>query len=550
MQQTRPQPLGEYLIRRLHALGLRHAFGVPGDYILGMFGIIEQSPLELVVATSELCAGYAADGYARVHGLAAVLCTYGVGGLSLANPIGCAYAERSPVVLISGAPGLRERNRSRKRGEQLHHTVCGYETQREVFAHLTCARAVLDDRWTAFAEIERVLAACLYHQRPVYLEIPRDRIDLLPGHATIPVPEKPPSDPHALAEAVAEAVERLRASRTPILVAGIEVVRYRLQQQVLALAEACRLPMTALFLSKGAVPERHPLYAGLYQTAYGPPEETQFIEESDCLLMLGTLLTDVDTGVYTHTLDKERVIEAAADQVRMRHHYYPQVRLEDFVRGLAAAQLGPLDRTLPAKDSAPPVWRPRPGAAMTVQRLIQKIDSCLDGQTILVADPGETLLAAGDMRLPPHAEFHAPAFYLTLGWAVPAAVGAAVARPMARTIVLVGDGAFQNTGGELSNAARRSLSPVIIVLNNQGYVSERFLAQGKFNEIPDWNFHKLPDYLGAGRGFDVHTEDELEAALTAALAERSTFSLLNVHVDRNDRTPALRRMAALTARRR
>jgi indolepyruvate decarboxylase len=310
------------------------------------------------------------------------------------------------------------------------------------------------------------------------------------------------------------------------------------------------MPTTALFLSKGAVPERHPLYAGLYQTAYGYPEETRFIEGSDCLLMLGTMLTDVDTGVYTHALDTNRVIEAAGDQVRVRHHYYPQIRLEDFVGGLAAVQLGPFDRTLPAKETGCPIWRPQPGACMTVQRLIQKINSCLDGQTILLADPGETLLAAGDMRLPPQTEFHAPAFYLTLGWAVPAAVGASIARPTARTIVLVGDGAFQNSGGELSNVARRGLSPVVIVLNNNGYVSERFLAQGKFNEIPDWNFHKLPDYLGAGRGYDVRTEDELEAALTAALAERSTFSLLNVHIDRNDRTPALRRMAALTAKRR
>jgi indolepyruvate decarboxylase len=536
--------LGEHLVARLHGLAVRHAFGIPGDYALGLFQLFEQSPIKLVGATSELCAGYAADAYARITGLGVALVTYGVGGLSMANVIACAYAEKSPVVLISGAPGLRERRRAQKRGEQLHHTVGGYDTQRDVFARLTCASAVLDDPQTAFGEIDRVLATCRRESRPVYLEIPRDRLTQPSMPPQAYAADSPSSDPHALSQAVGEAVVMLRASRKPALLAGIEIARFRLHRELMRLAETARIPLATLLLSKSVVPEQHPLYVGLYGAAIGLPEVTRFVEESDCLLMLGTILTDFDTGVFTHNLDDDRIIRATDDRVRVGRHEFDGVRLGDFLHALMAAELRPFDRALSTRDAVyPPVWRPDVGAAMTVRRLLQKINHCLDDQTVLIADPGDTLLAAADLRLPDGAEFLAPAFYATLGWAVPAAVGAQLARAGRRAIVLVGDGAFQMTGTELGTARRLGLNPIIIVLNNQGYLSERILVQGEFNEIPDWNYHRLPEYLGAGRGFDVRTEDELETALSTALADRSTFHVLNVRVARDDTSPAVQRLS-------
>ncbi len=544
-------PLGEYLINRLHTFGVRHAFGVPGDYILELFKQFEQSPIEIVGATNELCAGYAADAYARLNGLGIALVTYAVGGFSISNAVACAYAERSPLVVISGAFGLQERKRARKRGEILHHTVAHYKTQDEVFAQLTCAHAVLDDPLTAFREIDRVLAECLRQKRPVYLEIPRDRVNMLPAHAHVPTFKEPQSDRETLAEAVAETVAMLRASKKPAIVAGVEVARFRLQRELLRLAENSRIPMVAMGLSKSVVSERHPLYVGIYQAALGLPEVIRFVEDSDCLLMLGGFLNDFDTGLFSHNLDDDRIILAAGDQVRIRRHHFPDIRLDDFLRAMVAAELRPFDRLPPQLGPVyPEGWRPEPGKAVTVQRLFQKINACLNGQMVVLADPGQTILAATDLTLPPDAEFLSPAFYASMGWALPAAIGAQVARSERRPLVLVGDGAFQMTGTELGTARRRGLNPVVVVLNNQGYLSERFMMEGKFNDIPDWNYHRLPDYLGAGRGFDVRTEDELEAALTAALADRSTFSVLNVHVDRDDQSPALQRLAGLLAKRR
>jgi indolepyruvate decarboxylase len=539
------RPLGQYLVDRLHELGVRHAFGIPGDYVLGLCRVFENSPIELVGSTNELCSGYAADAYARVTGLGVAVVTYAVGGFSIANAIACAYAEKSPVVLISGAPGLRER----KRDQLLHHTVGGYTTQYDVFKQITCAQAVLDDPLTAFREVDRVLDACLRYKRPVYIEVPRDRIGLTPlyPHATAPV--QPRSDPKELVEAVNEAAAMLRASKRPVLIAGIEVHRFGLQQQLLRFIEASRIPAAAMLLSKSVVPERHPLYAGVYQAAMGRPELTHYVEESDCILMLGTLLTDVDTGIFTHHLDDDRVILATSENVRIRRHHFQDVRLDDFLPALAAQKPGPFHRPPPAPAPVYSPWRPEAGTPVTVRRLFQKVNACLDGDTMVLADPGDAMFGAADLTVHEDGEFLAAAFYATLGWAVPAAIGAQLGRPHRRPLVLVGDGAFQMTGTELGSTRRGGLNPIVIVLNNKGYLTERFLLEGKFNDIPNWEYHRLPELLGAGRGYEVRTEDELEAALTGAVAERSTFSLLNVHLAPDDTSPALRRLAeAMTGR--
>src|SRR5512136_2057021 len=162
--------IGEYLIQQLYAHGIRHVFGIPGDYVLGFYDQLSRSKLRLINTCDEQGAGFAADAYARVRGLGAVCVTYCVGGLKVANTTAEAFAEKSPVVVISGAPGMRERERN----PLLHHKVREFDTQKKVFEQLTVASAVLSDPQTAFQEIDRVLHAAAEYQRPVYLELPRD----------------------------------------------------------------------------------------------------------------------------------------------------------------------------------------------------------------------------------------------------------------------------------------------------------------------------------------------------------------------------------------
>lgn len=538
--------VGQYLIDRLYDLGVRQMFGIPGDYVLSFFKLVEQSKIEMVVTTNELGAGYAADAYARINGLGAACVTYAVGGFSMTNALASAYAEKSPVVAISGSPGLREL----KRNWQLHHMVGPVGTQRDVFAKLTVANCVVDDPLTAFREIDRVLNACLRYKRPVYIELPRDRVGMLPIYSHTPIIEPPVSDFNELRESLAEATTMMRASKSPVIIAGIDLHRYGLAEAVLKFAEKYQIPIASTLLSKSVIKEKHPLYLGVYQAAMGRQSITKFVEESDCVLMLGAMITDVDTGIFTHNLDENRVIFATTEQVRIRYHQYQDILLEDFVKGLAGSDLPKFSRLLPHEPNPlDEPWTANPSAPVTVRRIFQKVNSILSANHAIVADPGDALFGAADLSMHGSADFLGSTFYATLGWAVPAAIGVQTADRKIRPIVLVGDGAFQMTGMELGTTKRHGLNPIVLVLNNKGYLTERFILEGKFNDIPDWNYHKLPEVIGSGKGFEVFTEGELEAALEAALANSDSFSLLNIHIEPNDYSPGLRRLGEHLAKR-
>jgi indolepyruvate decarboxylase len=163
----------------------------------------------------------------------------------------------------------------------------------------------------------------------------------------------------------------------------------------------------------------------------------------------------------------------------------------------------------------------------------------------VIADPGDALFASSDLVIHRQTEYIAPAYYTSMGFAVPAALGVMVARPELRPIVLVGDGAFQMTGMEISTMVRHRFHPIIIVLDNEGYGTERLLHPGnhEFNEIHPWRYHKLPEVLGGGTGYEIRTEGDFDASLAAALADRSGPSILHVHLDRRDASLALERLA-------
>lgn len=534
--------IGDYLIGRLQDYGIDDVFGIPGDYVLSFYTMLERSTLNIVGCTREDCAGFAADAYARVKGMGALCVTYCVGGLSVCNSIAGAYAEKSPVVMITGSPGLQERVHN----PLLHHMVRNWRTQYDVFEKLCCAVTELSDPLKAFSEIDRVLAMCARYKRPVYIEIPRDMVHVRPGVS--PPYRQPalPSDTRALHEAVEETVARIADARQPVLLLGVEVHRFGLQEDAVRLAEAAGIPMAATILGKGVVAETHPLYMGLYGGALGRDEVTKYVEASDCLIMLGTFMTDINLGIYTAELDMADCILVTSEQTRIRHHHFHDVRLEDFLRALA-------DRAPRPKASTPSAptefWKEaftlRPAERITITRLMERLDEQLDDDTVVIADVGDSLFGGTELTTRGRTEFVSPAYYTSMGFAVPAALGVHVARPTARVVAIVGDGAFQMTGMELSNLVRRNLATVLIVLDNSGYGTERLLHPGdwKFNDLQRWQYHRLPEVLGGGAGYLVHTEGEFDAALNTAWQNGSGPSILHVVLDPRDCSRALRKLA-------
>lgn len=549
-RQTTQKPLeglsiGEYLIRRLQDYGIRDVFGIPGDYVLGFYSMLCKSPINVVGCCREDSAGFAADAYARVSGMGAVCVTYCVGGLSLCNSIAGAYAEKSPVVVITGAPGMSERFNN----PLLHHKVRDFRTQLEVFEKICVAATELVDPANAFREIDRVLDAAARFKRPVYIEIPRDMVKVVPEtpHEFRHVASA--SDPSALAEAADEAARILGSSAKPVIIAGVEIHRFGLQDELMALAESTRIPIAATILGKSVVTETHPLYVGLYEGAMGREEVTRFVEESDTVVLLGTFMTDINLGIYTANLDPGKCIYATSEQLRIRHHHYQDVLLGDFIRELAQRGVRPPERPLPPRSSRGESFELRPDEPIRIMRLVKRLDQSLDDNTVVIADIGDALFAATELTTRGRTEFISPAYYTSMGFSVPAALGASVARPQLRTVVLAGDGAFQMTCNELSTIVRHHFHPIIIVLDNKGYGTERVLHPGDYNDIHGWQYHKLPEIFGGGTGYEVRTEGEFDSALARAWNDTSGMSLIHVHLMLDDCSTALGRLAERLSKR-
>jgi indolepyruvate decarboxylase len=538
--------IGEYLIQRLYAHGVRHVFGIPGDYVLGFYDQLSKSKLRTINTCDEQGAGFAADAYARVRGLGAVCITYCVGGLKVANTTAEAFAEKSPVVIISGAPGIKEREKN----PLLHHKVREFDTQKKVFEQLTIASTVLSDPQTAFQEIDRVLHAALRYKRPVYIELPRDLVSVpgIPHHHPPEIHER--SDPKSLRAALHEAGEMINAARQPVILADVEIHRFGVQDMVLKLVEKTNIPFAATVLGKSVIGEQHPRYLGIYEGAMGRDDVRQYVETSDCVIMLGTFMTDINLGIYTARLDPARSISSTSEKLSIRYHNYEEVRFKDFLRGLVGLGLRRRARgVIPHPKPLDQFKIKRGSAKITVKRLFERLNIFLSENTVVVADVGDALFGAADLFIRHRTDFLGPAYYASMGFAVPACLGAQLANPKSRPLVLVGDGAFQMTGMELSSIARYKLNPVIVVLNNSGYGTERHMQDGPYNDVWPWQYSRLPEIFGAGRGFNVQTEEELDWALSEAQRCTQTFCLLDVKLAPLDRSPALDRLASRLARR-
>ncbi|HVT87259.1 MAG TPA: thiamine pyrophosphate-binding protein [Tepidisphaeraceae bacterium] len=534
-------PMGQFLFEYLHRRGVRHSFGVPGDFALPTFAWLDKSPIQSITMTHEPGAGFAADAYSRLNGIGLVCVTYCVGGLNVVNAIAGAYAEKSPVVVVSGAPGRKDREKD----PLLHHKVKTFQTQQRVYDEVTVASAVLLDEERAASEIARCVEACLRHKRPVYIEVPHDMVDReIP--TVEPVEPLPlPSDPQTLAAAIDESLHMLAHAKKPVLLAGVELHRYGLTDVAIRLAESMNIPIAGDLLSKSAVPENHPLYLGIYGGAMSSDKSVrQYVESADCVLMLGTFITDMSMGIYTAKLDRSRSILATSEQINVCYHRYEDVQFTDYLRelSLAVRKLRPRKFAHPNPHSEPqPLKKSELTDPLTMSEVMRIVGLNLDEKSCVVSDVGDGLFGAIGIRTSSRAEFIAPAYYLSMGFAVPASIGVSIADADLRPFVLVGDGAFQMTGPELSTAVRLGLKPIVLVLNNEGYGTMRKIRDGRFNVISQWNYGKICELVGGGESDVARTKGELDGAIRSALGSKQ-LHVIDVRLPRDDVSPQLRSM--------
>ena len=536
---------GEFLFDYLYDKGVTHAFGLPGDFALPLFRWLDRSKIKLITMTHEPSVGFAADGYARLKGLGVACVTYCVGGLNLVNPVACAYAEKSRVLVISGGPGINDR----RLDPLLHHKVRTFDTQRRIFEEVTCATAVLLDAATAASEIMRVVEEVMAQCRPGYIEVPFDMVD---QPIKLPHPRRaaaPVSDRENLEARLKEAAEMIGGAKQPVIVADVELHRHGLTDLALAIAEKFNIPIAATLLSKSVIRETHPNYIGVYSGGLSEPACQNYVETSDCAILLGAFISDVFLGLFTAKLDRKNCILATTEKTRLGLHGYDQVLFKDFLEGLRDAPIRPkppLKNPNPAVKLKPLTAAERAGP-LDVEAFFRVVGLTMKEGSNVVCDTGDALIGAIGLRTSQRNNFMADAYYLSMGFATPAAIGAMAADPKGRTIAIVGDGAFQMTGMELSTAAKEGFKPIVCILNNDGYGTQRHIIDGKFNNIHRWDYTKICDLLGYGAGLRVKTKGELEEALKKAFADESQMYVIEVVLPRDSCSPAMSRFAAQIA---
>jgi indolepyruvate decarboxylase len=514
---SRRMKIGDFLLRRLEEAGVRHLFGVPGDYNVELLQQLHDTgTLKWIGTCSELNASYAADGYARLNGLGALLVTNGVGALSAINGVGGAYSEHVPVICIAGSIPLR----SIDRGLGMHHTMAdgSFDHFLDAFAHVTAAHARLTPR-NAAAEIDRLILTAWREKLPVYMELPSDIAYLDIEVPTGPlVLADPPSDPERLRSCIAAIAERLSAATSPAILVDADAGRFGVASDLMDLAKKMQAPLAVINTAKSVIDETFPHYLGIYSGKASEPRVIKAIETSDCLLAIGYRPIEVTTGDFSAALPAD-TIHARGHSVDVGDDNYQAVTLKEVLRGV-------IDAVPPVKNRAPPhvaaaaAGRQADGSAKLTQAAYwQAIQGYLREGDVLFVDNGTSYALFG-LKFPPNCTFIGSVNWGSIGYSVGALLGALTAAPKRRHILFVGDGSFQVSAQELSTILRHDHKPVIFLINNGGYTIERgYLGKSEpYNDIANWSYAGLPKVFRpdtSTRSFVVKTGRDLQNALSA-----------------------------------
>lgn len=497
--------IGDFLNLRLKQMGIQHLFGVPGDFNLSYLEQVEaDTQLEFIGNCNELNAAYAADGYARINGFAALATTYGVGDLSAINGIAGAYAENVPVVHISGIPPLH----AVQKGTLVHHTLVdgNYDNIMNCMKEFTVAQTRLTPANAAF-EIDRVLRQCFLDRRPVHIQLASDIT-----HVKIEVSDRPLDlsypkvEPELLQQAVAKLCDILAQAERPALLIDNEASVFGVTSLLNDLSQKCAIPFASMSTAKNIMDEGSALYVGTYVGGASQESVRNTIEQSDCLIGIGVRFSDVGTAVFTHQIATEHYIEIKPYALTIFGQDFPGIEIGQL--------LVELNKKVAARSLAQPILaktQPKTVVVAEQQKLSQDIlwryvADFLKEDDVIIGEVGTSNSALAGLKLPATAKYIAQPLWGSIGYTLPALLGSLLAAPERRQILFIGDGSFQLTVQELSTIVRHELKPIIFLLNNGGYTIERLIMgeNAAYNDIQNWNYAQIPSIFNGKQNYDCH----------------------------------------------
>ncbi|GGI42555.1 alpha-keto acid decarboxylase family protein [Mammaliicoccus stepanovicii] len=526
--------VGEYLMDSLSTVGVEKVFGVPGDFNLAFLDdIVCRDDMEWIGNTNELNASYAADGYARLNGISAIVTTFGVGELSAVNGIAGAYAERVPVVTITGAPTTSVE----EAGKFVHHSLGEghFDNYRRMYKEITTAQGYITVE-NAQTEIPRLIDAALAEKRPVHLHLP---IDVAQAEIDVQMPYAPAEMINQdVSKYTQMIVEKLQTAKQPVIIAGHEINSFKLHRVLEQFVNQTQIPVAQLSLGKGAFNEENDYYMGIYDGSIAEEDIKDYVNNSDAILNIGAKLTDSATAGYSYEFDIDDVVMINHHDFKMNETITSEISLVNMLNGLLNINYKNTSNFPGNKQSrkADYVINKEP---LTQENYFKMIQNFIGLDDVILAEQGTSFFGAYDLNLYKDNTFIGQPLWGSIGYTLPATIGTQMSNLYRRNILLIGDGSLQLTAQDISTMIREDLKPVIFVINNDGYTVERKIhgEHQSYNDIQMWDYKLLPAVFGGKDKVAVHdveTSEDLQETLMNINNEPNRMHFIEVKMHVSD----------------
>ncbi|KAG9559706.1 pyruvate decarboxylase, partial [Aureobasidium melanogenum] len=513
--------LADYVFARLHQLGIRSVFGVPGDYNLRLLDFVEPAGLHWVGNCNELNSAYAADAYARIHGVSALITTFGVGELSAVNGIAGAYAEKAPIISIVGTPARA----TQEARTNVHHTFADGDFNRfaAMHTHVTIAQTNLLDPRTAPEQFDVTVQQALIHSRPVYIQLPADMVDVEVSAAGLKskISLPPISNSDNESKVSGRILELMHSAKKPLIYVDGESRCLDILDEINELVKTTGWPMWTSPFGKGLVDEHLESFQGIYNADLGSESAKTYFESADLALVFGPHYSSTNTGLFSSIPKQAISVSFSERHIKIGTEITRDVSNKKLVRMLLE-QLDHSKITKPEGLSKPSKVTPsvESSGSLTQKDFYRVINPMLKPGDIVMGETGTASHGTRDLVLPSGSYYFTAVTWLSIGYMLPAALGASLAQRDSenwrkrsgstdtsgdRVVLFIGDGSLQMTVQEISTMIREKLNIIIVVINNDGYTIERVIHGRKqtYNDIASWRYLQALNMFGA-------TEDEVE----------------------------------------